>query len=190
MYLQDRSFYIYRSLSAIHWKIIPYTPQEVAIPLANLTRLVAIGIQTLFYILIYAAMLLFKVLNERIAYLAKQGRFTYPQMSAELEKWRCHHDMVCRFVEKTNRCFSVILVLILCHTFVILSLSSGQANFIFSVTVNKPNQNQNQQLTALLLSGIQSFLRLFLVLVGSYRMQAHVSNLLKFGYIIKQIIRF
>ena len=76
---------------------------------ALLSRASEIGVSWIFATLAFAAVVLFKELNERADDMTETIDFN--NVSTELEEWRQHYDLVCRFVETIDDCFGWILLL-------------------------------------------------------------------------------
>ena len=170
---QYRGPYLYLSLESVLWKDLPYIPHEYAVVLANYTRLVSAGILTLFYILVYAAMLVYNVLNQRLKELAESPDIVCPRMSFEMEKWRRHYDTVCLLAEKINRCFGLVLVLFLSDTFVIMGLYSSKIKSLYLKLLS------TDEMLHFFLSVFLPFFFMMFLLIGAYRMQLNVRKTIK-----------
>ena len=73
--------------------------------------------RTIFIVVSSIAALLFEELNNRIEILSKEslvslGWIRQQELSDRLEDWKNQYDLVCRFVEQSNRCFGFLLLMI------------------------------------------------------------------------------
>lgn len=82
-------------------------------------RMTNVGILILFAVLSFIAALLFEDLVERAKQIKEEcGDVAIPStISLHLDKIRYHYDLVCRFVQKIDDCFGLVLLLDTVRTF-------------------------------------------------------------------------
>ena len=169
---------MYQSFDGNYWKNIPYVPRYVAVALGNISHVAANCIQTTMCVLIFSSMLLFQVLKTRMESTSViwnkkdgfQSQDDRSYWSQELEKWRQHHDIVCIFVERINRCFGPCLLITLSYTFGIFVKYSCQ-----SLTQFQSGDKGNRLIAYLLMLMIVS-VRILIILYVSHNMQVEVSR--------------
>lgn len=75
----------------------------MAYALHNWSRVIELTIQSLFFVLVLTAALLFEELGKR---LVKSS-----ETSIGLDRWKRHYDLVCCFLEKINATFGLIVLI-------------------------------------------------------------------------------
>ena len=111
------SFYDCNYVADERWQKLKWTnnwlPMTVRDPLpfmaALWARIAEIGVVNVFCTMTLVAALLFEDLNNRAEEMSQD--YNTAQYSANLEDWRRHYNLVCRFVEKINDCFGLILLI-------------------------------------------------------------------------------
>ena len=85
------------------------------------SRLAEIGVRTTFIVLASIASLLFDQLAEETEQMAKKlatsNELDQTEISIEIEDWKNRYHLVSRFVEKINRCFGLLILIITGHDF-------------------------------------------------------------------------
>ena len=115
------SFYDSDFVADERWQKLKLTtnwlPMIVRDPLPFLAalwaRIAEIGIVNVFVTTSILATLLFNELNDRAEEMSQDCKTAqyFDVYSESLEKWRRHYNLVCRFVEQINSCFSPILLI-------------------------------------------------------------------------------
>ena len=79
---------------------------------ALLARIAEIGVTTICIAMSFTAALLFDELSERADSMIenRDNGYNADNLSNNLETWRYHYTLVCRYVKKINKCFGLILL--------------------------------------------------------------------------------
>lgn len=88
----------------------------------KLCSFIELAIQTLFFVLVSTATLLFDELDDRIS----SSRIT----SFRLNRWKGHYDLVCQFVGHINTTFGLILLIVLLN--IIIDMTFYIYQFIYA----------------------------------------------------------
>lgn len=84
-------------------KLEKTTLYRVVYALHNWARVIELAIQSVFFVLVMAASLLFEELGERFPNSSKT--------SEDLDKWKKNYDLVCCFLEEIDSIFGLILLI-------------------------------------------------------------------------------
>ncbi len=140
-------------------------PKEAAIPLGNFFHLIAILIQSLFFVFVAIATQLFVTLTKRVRVLT-ECNCAEPRFCKELEKWRRHHRLVCSLVHHINTCFGAVLMVTFIYTF------GGCAKYSTQLF----NKERTRWTDYLFILG-EMYHRFLLIIIICYRIQSMVSNI-------------
>lgn len=158
--MQDEAANFYQSLDSSHLRDLPFIPKPLGIILSNISYVIAMTIQALFYILVSTAALLFKHLRKKLKTVGSENS---EQTSLRLDEWRKQYDLVCQLVDKINSCFGLILIITVCHCFV----TSAK----FSTQIFNGERKQWKNYFFIL---VQLYVRLLVIIVGSHYMHRQV----------------
>ncbi len=86
------------------------------------TTLAEIGIRVLFFLVAFVAAVLFEELASKLDRHLKQK--SVEKISLKLERWREQYDLTCQFIDKLNKCFGFILLLMLAHALLFSMVSA------------------------------------------------------------------
>ncbi len=158
---------------------LPNFSFNIALTLCILSRLSAITVQSILYIMISTCRLLFLELNFRVHTLSRivdrygnDSNYS-SRFALEFEKWFRHYDSVCTLVGKINRCFGLILVVTLSHG-VVISIRYGTL-----VVAMAESKNPNRCTVAVfflirVLSLLGIIIRLWAIIIKSHQMYVEV----------------
>ena len=154
------------------WAHMPKLPLVLSFLLGNMSRLLAVTIYTFGCVLTSTAKLLFKELNDRLHCLSKCS--DERKLKDELEQWRRHYHLTCRLVERINQCFSLILLVKLCHAFI---QSTSYCILIIDIIDIGPENHKKYSIVltnrSLALLGI--VIRMWVLIFECYRVNIQVS---------------
>lgn len=84
----------------------------------SMTHFVISAIITLFFVLVSCSADLLTLLKNRLKILIQINKENSLLLASELEKWRHHHAIVCRFIRYVNKCFGAIILIFIGHGFI------------------------------------------------------------------------
>lgn len=118
----------------------------------------------LFWIMVSTTIALFRLLGNRIRAIVSR---TSPMDLEELLVWKNHHAMVCHLVSLINRCFGSVVLISICHGFLIFI-----ANF-YQFVVAFEDSNWSSGVSYLLVF-LQQVILLSIIIVVSTKLQREV----------------
>lgn len=113
---------------ASHFEIMP-----ISEAVFNFVGMVTFTILVLFWILVYTVIVLYRVLNQRMLDMINKPIGTLKEI--ELKAWKHQHVLVAHSEHLINRYFGSVVLVSICHEFVILITASYQ--LILAVQASK-----------------------------------------------------
>jgi len=91
----------------------------------NVVGMITFSIITLFWILVKTGIIFYRILNQRIVDMTNKPIGTYLS-EVELKTWKYHHCLVTHYTSIMNRYFGPIILIAICHAFVVVITTSYQ----------------------------------------------------------------
>ena len=139
--------------------------------LSQMTETLSFSILVLFCVLVWSTSHIFRNLNLEIIYFTSPTSLSLDSslgcVRTQLENWRRYHTLACQLVVQINKCFGIILLVAMTHSFVSFIIDS------FEITIMAFNYNHLPQTHFVIRFG-QHFFHFLMVCLGSYLLQSEV----------------
>ena len=112
----------------------------------NLTNFIVRTILTLLFVLVFCSADLFTAINHRAKdlILKYQSDNNGSMFASQLEVWKKSHRLVCRFVRRINRCFSIVILVTIGNGYLLFITNAYNLCVGMSADNNPDVDNENQ----------------------------------------------